>query len=402
MTKPRRFTSPGVVPASLGFDVGRSPAFRSSIAAGYRPTSIKSRGFGALLVIGALLGMIGAPGVAVARADGLSVTLSTQLAVSGDTIRATGANWPAGQLIQLVTCGELGLTGSGSCDMRAALATMVRADGTFGVDVVVGNPPKPCPCVLHVAMVGQGASGHVDAPLDIAGHAKGEVPTVGGTTARLEVVEARLTGGNSLTAWLGGEQRRTLVYTVRNPGPSPVRGLPITVLVGKGGGGDPVAVPDAGELTAGQTRTYEIEVLIPFAAFGRYAVQADLGGLARASVPHDAYPWGLLLANVVGLALIAWGIVRRLRSRRKPAPHAGPGELALPSVVRLPELSAYLVFDDAPGIRRLRRLSGDQLAGEQLRALLAQPAGDSGGSAVIDLDALDRLLADRRPVKEMS
>jgi hypothetical protein len=331
-----------------------------------------------------------------ARADGLSVTLSSQLIVSGDVVHATGANWPAGQLIQLVTCGELGVNGSGGCDMRAAVATTVRADGGFDIDVVIGDPPKPCPCVLHVAMVGAGGNGHVDAPLDIAGHARGEVPPTGVRVARLEVVGARLTGGNGFTAWLGGEQRRTLVYTVRNPGPEPVRDLPLTVLVGKGGGGDPAAVPDSGELVAGQTRTYEVEVTIPFAAFGRYAVRADLGGLAPASVPHDAYPWGLLLANVLGLLLIGWGVARRLRSRRRRAAPvlAGPGELLLPSVVRLPELRAYLVFEDAPGSRRLRRLAGDQLAGARLRALLDEPAAGPG-SAVIDLEALDRLLAQR-------
>lgn len=355
----------------------------------------------AILVVGVLCGVMALPGVAGAREDGLSVTLSAQSVISGETIKAVGSNWPAGQLIQLVTCGDLGLTGSGSCDMRAALATMVRPDGTFAVDVRVGDPPRPCPCVLHVAMVGLGGDGHVDAPLDIAGHARGEPPAVAGTTARLEVVEARLTGGDSLAAWMGGEQHRTLVYTVRNPGPGTVRGLPLTVLVGKGGGGDPAAVPDSGELTAGQTRTYEVEVLIPFAAFGRYAVQADLGGLGRASVPHDAYPWGLLLGNVLGALLIGWGVARRLRShrRRRSAP-TGTDRVLLPAVVRLPELSAYLVFDDAPGARRLRRLSGDQLTGERLRALL-EPVGDSASTAVIDLAALDRLLADRLvPVRD--
>ncbi|MFD0593258.1 hypothetical protein ACFQZ4_12450 [Catellatospora coxensis] len=45
-----------------------------------------------------------------------------------------------GRLVQLVTCGELALGGSSSCDMRGALATAVKPDGTFSVVLTVGEP----------------------------------------------------------------------------------------------------------------------------------------------------------------------------------------------------------------------------------------------------------------------
>ena len=150
--------------------------------------------------------------------------------------------------------------------------------------------------------------------------------------------------------------QRTLVYEVRNPGAQSLRELPLNVRVGKGGG-DPTAAPRSGELRPGETREYRVPVTIPFAAFGRYQVRADVAGLGAASVAYDAYPWGLLALNVFGVALIVVGVHRRIRSRRRgdgPVPHSDD-PLLLPPLVRVPALGAVLVFDDAPGAKRLRR-----------------------------------------------
>ncbi|MFD0593257.1 hypothetical protein ACFQZ4_12445 [Catellatospora coxensis] len=248
--------------------------------------------------------------------------------------------------------------------------------------------------MVHAAAVGTGESGHVDTPLDVSGHPVGPVPTPARTLAKLDVVEARLTGGGSVSAWFGGPQHRTLVYTVRNAGSQTLSGAPLTVRVGNGA--DAVPTPQTGELRPGETRTYEVAVTIPFAAFGAYPVTAELGGLGQAKAVHQAYPWGLVLLNVIGLALIGFGVLRLVRRRRARA--AGPslaadGPMLLPAVVRVPDLGAYLVFDDAPGAGRMRRLAGGQLAPDEVRRLLEreqrQPA------AVVDLDALDAYLTTR-------
>jgi hypothetical protein len=339
-----------------------------------------------------LLGLLAGP----ARADGRSVTIGTPQALPGAAIRVTGAGWPAGQLIQLVTCGELAIPGSSACDMRAALATTVRTNGTFAVTVTIGDPPRPCPCVMHTATVGSGPDLRVDTPIEVIGHVIGPTPSPGATIAQVDVVEARLTGGGRISAWLGGPQHRTLVYTVRNGGPNEISGVPITVRVGRGE--EPVPAPGTGVLRAGETRTYEIPVTIPFAAFGAYPVTADIAGAGRASVTHQAYPWGLVLVNFLGIALIALGIARRVSRVR--ARGAGPAlalalgdDVLLPAVVRVPELGAYLVFDDAPGSRRLRRLSGGRVGVPDLRDLLTRKRDQP--SAVVDLEALDAFLAAR-------
>ncbi|GHJ48032.1 hypothetical protein Cs7R123_53740 [Catellatospora sp. TT07R-123] len=327
-----------------------------------------------------------------AAEPGRDVSLAAARAQAGDRVRVTGTGWPQGALLQLVTCGELALPGSSSCDMRAALATVARADGTFTVELTIGDPPRPCPCVVHVAEVGPGSGGgHVDAPIELTGHASGPAPVPGRVQARLEVVEARLTGGGTAAAWFGGPQRRTLVYTVRNAGSQPLDGAPLVVRVGRSAEGVPT--PPTGQLRPGETRTFEIPVTIPFAAFGAYPVTAELGGLGQARAVHQAYPWGLVALNVAGLAMIAYGVlrlVRRRRSRVLPA-LAATGEVLLPAVVRLPALRAYLVFDDAPGAGRLRRLAAGQLDPADLDRLLhAAPAQPD---AVVDLAALDAHLA---------
>lgn len=342
------------------------------------------------VLCGLALGALVAP---PATADGLTASVSAPAARPGTTLRVTGAGWPAGQLLQLVTCGELAMTGSGACDMRAALATPARADGTFSVDVRVGDPPRPCPCVVHVALVGTGADGHVDVPLDIPGHATGPAPAAAGTVARLDVVRVRLAGRPSWTEWFGARAERTLVYEVRNPGAQSLRELPLNVRVGKGGG-DPTAAPRSGEIRPGETREYRVPVTIPFAAFGRYQVRADIAGLGEASVAYDAYPWGLLALNVFGIALIVLGVRRRIRYRRRdgdPVPHSDD-PLLLPPLVRVPALGAVLVFDDAPGASRLRRRATAQISAATLRRLIGEPDGD-GGTAIVDLAALDAVLS---------
>ena len=153
-----------------------------------------------------LCGVVVALGFAAtpAAADGLSATLGVATASVGEKVRVTGTGWPAQELVQLVTCGELALNGSSSCDMRSALATMTSAEGTFTVDLQVGKPPKPCPCVVHIALVGVGSQGQVDVPFTVRGHPVATPPRAPSTPAEVEVVDVRLDGGSAWTEWFGG------------------------------------------------------------------------------------------------------------------------------------------------------------------------------------------------------
>ncbi|MEU8243878.1 hypothetical protein AB0C07_36960 [Actinoplanes missouriensis] len=334
------------------------------------------------------------PAATPARAAGRVATLSVTVAKPGETVRVTGAGWTAGTLLQFVTCGEGGLTGSAACDTRAAVATPVRADGTFVVDVQAGTPPRPCPCVVHIAEV-QGSAVPVNLPISITGHPVGTIPATATAARELTVQEFTLTGGTA-AAWFGARDRLTLTYTVRNPTPVALTSATVQIRLG-GGGDDNIFHQEVIEgLAPGQSRTVTVPVELPIAAFGRYVVSADVSGLAPVRVSHDAYPWGLMVINALGVALIVWGLVRRL-GRRRVLRDADPADALLPAVVRLGSLGAYLVFDDAPGSRRLRRHAGAQLSLDSLRALIGAGNGPGAGDSVLDLDALGHVLARRYP-----
>ncbi|MEV0898818.1 hypothetical protein [Actinoplanes sp. NPDC049802] len=367
---------------------------RQPVAPPERSGDVAMRRYDALLAA-VLLALVTAP-PATALAGGLVARLSVTEAAPGDKIRVTGEGWEPAQLLQFVTCGEGGVTGSAACDTRASMATPVRQDGTFVVDLIVGEPPKACPCVIHVAAVQGDADAVVNLPITITGHASGQIPRTADPVRELVVQDARLTGG-TVAAWFGAPDRLLLVYTIRNPSPSTL--VDATAQVRLGGGGDDNVFHRARitDLGPGQSRTLTVPVELPLAAFGQYVVTADVSGLAQARLTHDAYPWGLLVINAAGLLLIVWGVLRRIRRRGTALAWADPSQTMLPPVVRLGSLGAYLVFDDAPGARRLRRMAGAQLSLETLRALVGAERTAGGGDSVLDLDALDHVMARRYP-----
>lgn len=334
---------------------------------------------------------------APAKASGQVARLDRGSAKPGETVRVTGEGWAAGRLLQFVTCGEGGLTGSAACDMRAALATPVRADGTFVVDLQVGDPPKACPCVVHIA----GVQGETDQPVNlllaISGHATGSLPAATATVHTLEVQDHHLSG-RTAGAWFGAPEHLELTFTIRNPTDSTLVNATLQARLGGGGSDNVFFQEKVTDLGPGQSRTFVVPVDIPVFAFGRYVVTADVSGLAGVRLRYNAYPWGLLLINVAGLLLIAWGVLRRLL-RGRELRHVSPADPMLPSVVRLGGLGAYLVFDDAPGARWLHGRAGAQLSLDGLRHLIGpgHGQGPQRGDSVLDVDALGHVLARRYP-----
>ncbi|WP_436529387.1 LEA type 2 family protein [Actinoplanes sp. HUAS TT8] len=332
---------------------------------------------------------------AKADASGQVARLSTGSAKPGETVRVTGEGWAAGKLLQFVTCGEGGLTGSAACDMRAALATPVRADGTFVVDLQVGDPPKACPCVVHIA----GVQGETDEPVNLllalSGHNSAALPAAATVAHQLEVQDYHLSG-QTAAAWFGAPEHLKLTFTVRNPTDSTLVDATLQARLGGGGSDNVFHQEKVTGLGPGQSRTFTVPVDIPLFAFGRYVVTADVGGLAGVRMRYNAYPWGLILINVAGVLLIAWGVLRRLL-RRRELRHVNPADAMLPAVVRLGGLGAYLVFDDAPGARRLHGRAGAQLSLDGLRHLIGPGQGQQRGDSVLDVDALGHVLARRYP-----
>ncbi len=357
-------------------------------------------------------------GTATAGDEGLTAATGTPSAAPGERIWVEGSGWPVGELLQLVTCGELGVGGSRTCDQTRAIATPVREDGSFRVRMVVGEPPVACPCVVKVATVAEAsAAARVDVPFSVAGHPNGDIPTLDSLRPRLEVEAVELRGSGPFLAYFGAAPRRTLEVTVRNAGGASSPAAPMLTGWGRDPGGierefDPVTLEP---LEPGMSATVAIPATLPIAAMGTYHVAGALPGLEPFDVAVTHQPWGLFVLNALALVLVVlavrWRLVRRATSLREQQrlQTAGPLGESLdgiaPDIVYVSDLGAYLVFEDARAARRLRGRSGASLAFSGVAAGVAVNGhGDADGgasNAVIDTHALSSVLVARYGAPEV-
>ncbi|MFI9648900.1 hypothetical protein ACIHAA_21670 [Streptomyces sp. NPDC052040] len=272
-----------------------------------------------------------------ARAAGEpAVALSAAQAGAGGSITVTGSGWRPGALLTVLICGEStpdrGVTGgTDSCANADGRAVTTDARGAFRQRLPVAEPPVPCPCVVHAATV-TGAGAEADAALRVAGHAVQPLPA-GSAAGRLALrTGTRLDGADGLLTRFGAPPSRTLVFTVGNIGPSPVKDPVFRVGTSRG-----VFAPQwderqwRGTLAPGSTARITLPVDLAGGAHGAYTVTLEYGGRVLAEQPWNAgRPWGvtvfwILLCVVVPSAAFRLGlaVVDRVRPRG-PASARGP------------------------------------------------------------------------------
>jgi hypothetical protein len=363
------------------------------------------------------------PGTAVAADDGTGTApgvitgkATPDSAKPGETTLVESAGWPAFTQVQAVVCGDLGIGGSNTCDQSAGQLGAADKDGAVRLDVVVGDPPSPCPCIVHVASY-SGPALAVDIPFDVEGHATGTPPTPESPEADVQIAGMELEGTGGVSSLFGAPATRRLVVTLVNQGSAPAVNPVLMVGVGR----TPESLPTSTTTTDVtidplQSTRVAVDVSLPVAAFGTYYLSssvrtAEAEGAAAAAEPliarttWKAYPWGLVALNVLALGLVAWGLVRRvLGRRRKAVAQAKHRDVArpypLPDVVYVEAIGGFLVSPAAASrSRMLGRVNGRLETGD-LAALLGLPtdpgyvpAADS--DAVVDLDAAERWLARR-------
>ncbi len=300
-------------------------------------------------------------------ADKPTVTLSKSQAGKGGSVTVKGAGWRSKSLLMMLVCGQATpakgvVGGTNSCANSEGLAVTTDADGAFSKKLPVAEPPRPCPCVVHVATV-TGEKAQVDAVLKVAGHPVKALPAQA-TGGKLSVLtDTRLDGSSGLLTWFGAPPQRTLVFTVGNVGSAPVKNPVFQVGTSHG-----VFAPQweeqqwRGTLAPGKKAQIELPVELSAGAHGDYLVSLKFGGKVLAEQPWGVgRPWGvtlfwILLCVVVPAAVFRVGmaIVDRLRPhRRRTAPsgrHRGG---------RLSELAGR--------IPRLRLPQGALAADEQAR-----------------------------------
>ncbi len=214
-------------------------------------------------------------------------------------------------LLQVALCGNLFLNGVSDCDLPNAVTTTSTPEGTFFVDMVVGTPPAPCPCVIHVSSPESLRA--VDQPFEVLG---ADTATPNTQVIRRTVeVSSTLTGTGPWTAWLGGAARRDFTLTVQNTGTVPLLNPPVVVTAGQGA--DPtsiVAQPQLGEIAPGASATATIPVTLGPPTFGRYTVKATVSGVDQPTTTSNettSYPWALIAIAWLLIQIPLLGLYRR-------------------------------------------------------------------------------------------
>ncbi len=260
-----------------------------------------------------------------------TVQLSTKEAGKGGTLTVTGRGWRPKALLTLLICGQNMIGGTNSCANGDGRAVTTDAHGAFRRRLPVAEPPKPCPCVVHVATV-TGAAAAADAAFKVAGHPVAPLPKER-TGGRLAVLSPpRLAGSSGLLTWFGAPPQRELTVTVGNLGSAPARNPVFRVGTSHG-----VFAPRweeqqwRGTVPPGRKVQVKLPVELAAGAHGDYLVSLEYGGKVLAEQPWGVgRPWGVtlfwvLLCVVVPTAVfrIGMALVGRVRPRR-PAGHARP------------------------------------------------------------------------------
>ncbi|WP_098024817.1 hypothetical protein [Streptomyces sp. st115] len=283
----------------------------------------------ALLALLPALVALTAPPARAADGDP-TVSLSKKEAGKGGEITVSGSGWRAEALLMLLICGqstpERGVIGgTNSCANADGRAVTTDKKGAFSKKLPVAEPPKPCPCVVHIATV-TGEQTLADAVFTVAGHPTAELPrqTGGGKLAVLATI--RLEGDSSLLTWFGAPPARRLVFTVGNLGSAPVEDPVFEIGIAHG-----VYAPQweerqwRGTVAPGGKAQIKLPVELSAGAHGDYQVSLRYGKKVLAEQPWGVgRPWGVtlfwvLLCLVVPAAVFRIGMAVVDKVRPRPA-----------------------------------------------------------------------------------
>lgn len=239
-------------------------------------------------------------------------------------------------------------------DLRAAVPGPVDTTPPDGEEPKEEDPPVPADPPVTAPPTSStptlpSAAPAVDIPLP------GEVPVndvpapLDGTgtegTEALKVSEAHLRGEASWSEMFGGSSRRDVTFLAENTGETTIANPLVRLGVGRTADVDPAIVAaEVGELPPGARVAVAVDVALPMASFGVYQVVGQVGDAEenRFALEWQTYPWGLIALNLMGVALLVWGVARRQRQRNAPAPLVvGADDEAGASVVDLTALDRW-------------------------------------------------------------
>ncbi|WP_326792395.1 hypothetical protein OHA79_20240 [Streptomyces sp. NBC_00841] len=331
------------------------------------PASLRrgSHRWAAALLVALLPALMFLPAPGARAADGKpAVTLSEQQAGKGGDITVKGTGWRPNTLLMMLICGQSApgtgvIGGTNSCANADGRAVTTDAKGAFSKKMPVSEPPRPCPCVVHVATV-TGEQAAADAGFVVAGHPVLPLPeqTDGGKLAVLATT--RLEGDSGILTWFGAPPSRQLVFTVGNLGSAPVKDPVFRVGTAHG-----VFAPQweerqwRGTIAPGRKARIALPVELTAGAHGDYRISLRYGTKTLAEQPWGVgRPWGvtlfwILLCLVVPAAVfrIGMAIVDKVRPRAAyTSARAGRHRHPLPAdaTAKLPRLRRGPRAPEAP------------------------------------------------------
>lgn len=284
----------------------------------------------AVPAVPAVLAALLLPAGQAAAADEPKVTLSKAEAGKGGDITVKGEGWRPKALLMMLVCGQAtpakGVPGgTNSCANDTGRAVTTDSKGAFSKKLPVAEPPKACPCVVHVATV-TGEKAQADAAFKVAGHPVEPLTEQQGGGKLSVLTDTRLEGSSGVLTWFGAPPSRTFVFTVGNVGSSPVKNPVFQVGTSHG-----VFAPQweeqqwRGTIAPGKKAQIKLPVELSAGAHGNYLVSLKFGGKVLAEQPWGVgRPWGvtvfwILLCVVVPAAVfrIGMAVVDKLRPGRR-------------------------------------------------------------------------------------
>ncbi|WP_435598328.1 hypothetical protein [Streptomyces anulatus] len=283
----------------------------------------------ALLALLPALSVLTAPGARAAVGDP-AVSLSKKEAGKGGEITVSGSGWRAEALLMLLICGQSTpdrgvVGGTNSCANADGRAVTTDKKGAFSKKLPVTEPPKPCPCVVHVATV-TGEQALADAVFTVAGHPTADLPEQTGGGKLAVLATTRLEGDSSVLTWFGAPPARRLVFTVGNLGSAPVKDPVFEIGTAHG-----VYAPQweerqwRGTVAPGAKAQIKLPVELSAGAHGDYQISLRYGEKVLAEQPWGVgRPWGVtlfwvLLCLVVPAAVFRIGMAVVDKVRPRPA-----------------------------------------------------------------------------------
>lgn len=266
-------------------------------------------------------------GVAPAEAKRVpTLTLDRAAARPGERVLVTLDGFD-GRAVTISVCGNLALRGSADCNMIESHGLGLEQGHPTASEVVIAQPPVPCPCVVRAAttLLDQIAV----ASLELVGAAVAPVrqPDSGELVSVAVAVRPRPEGlVATVRSWLGGPTPYAVTIRVTNNTAAVLDAVDVVASAGRDVGRAYFDVPDVGILGPRQTKTLRATMTLPAPVVGRFVwdvTAAGAGTPARATEAVRATP--PLLVVLAGVLAVDVGAIIYRRVRRNVTGRQEPG-----------------------------------------------------------------------------